>query len=172
MILIDLFHFIETGEFGSVTVGMTHNEVKTILGDPDDWTGFNIMDDAFIWTYGSIRLVFRDNLYGIMTDDFPLQGGHSIVFDNWLLEWYLSLGELETVLKRREIPYILETLEFDRYDTTLRRKVTITNLRVAITNSNVWLLFHQPESEKMTSLLDADNFYLTGFGVVARDDTD
>src|SRR5690242_2367970 len=100
--------FLRTGMFGEIHLGMRHSEVFAILGEPDDWAGYDTArrrqpdepewyvsdapswEHAAIWKYGEIELHFWVIIEGverlalIYRDDLwalfsdPLYGGRAI----------------------------------------------------------------------------------------------
>ena len=58
----------ETGDFGGVHLGMTHEEVRTILGEPNDMGGTSRKYRIpCIWKYGDIELFFSRETHTLTT---------------------------------------------------------------------------------------------------------
>ncbi len=75
-IKIDFRDFLKTGQFGPVQLGMTQDEVRQLLGNPQDWGGQ-------IWKYDEMEFHFGDQerrLWLIWCDHLDLLKSDGKVF--------------------------------------------------------------------------------------------
>lgn len=110
---VSLKDFIETGRFGSVSLGMSRAQVESSLGVPDDVgaTSRKYRKPA-IWKYGDVELHFgldADNLFLICLDEFDVpSGGKLVKLDAWIIRRTLTLSEAEEHLSVSGIDYKAE----------------------------------------------------------------
>ena len=108
---VSLKELIETGRFGSVSLGMSRAQVESSLGVPDDSGG------ASIWKYGDVELHFvpsTDSLFLVHLDDFDVpSGGRLVNFDPWVIRRSLTLPEAEENLSRSGIDYEVGDYEIE-----------------------------------------------------------
>jgi hypothetical protein len=62
--MASLIEFLKTGRFGPITCGMSLNDVRAVLGEPDD---YSIQKNPLIYNYGPLSLSF----YRSPEDPYP-----------------------------------------------------------------------------------------------------
>lgn len=143
---IDLKHFLETGEFGVIRLGMTRQQINEVLGTPRHWGPQDLKDTSEIWKYGSIEFYFPrrgDELWMIYTDHLnPLTGDDHFQLENWILSPELTLEAAEKHLTEAGIAFTREK----------SRAVELITFKLT---SSVCLVFEQVDN---THLLNA--FYI------------
>lgn len=101
---LSLLDFFKTGNLGKACVGMERNELKDILGNPDEISGP-------IWWYGNIEFHFGEGqrVFLIYCDHIDRIGydGKSINLDAWIFEEYRppSKEQLVNALHNEGITY-------------------------------------------------------------------
>jgi len=103
VIEIDLQDFLRSGALGPVQVGMTRDQVRHELGEPDATGGASRQyRTPSIWFYGSLELIFERSgpeLVSIHLDGFDVPSGcNRIVLDPWCIRGAMPLEEAETAL--------------------------------------------------------------------------
>jgi len=85
---VDILHFLKTGEFGQIRLGMSRQQVLDILGEPISFYGYwpsqSVGDEVSpfanecpLWIYGTIEFYWgekTDRLYMIYSDDMDRIG--------------------------------------------------------------------------------------------------
>lgn len=103
--------FIETGQLGNVTLGMSRQEVLRRLGKPPSWGLDSNFYNTTIWKYGSIELYFpkpherEGGLWMIFSDHFPICGTDHLYIDPWVLNSKLTVENAEALLGGAGIQY-------------------------------------------------------------------
>ena len=127
---IDFRDFLKTGQFGPVQLGMTQDEVRQLLGNPQDWGGQfpwktnelgqnATSDDSYpIWKYDEMEFHFGDQerrLWLIWCDHLDLLKSDGKVFQlfRWVFETVpLSREKLEQGLTSEGIDYTVKDLKY------------------------------------------------------------
>lgn len=97
MISVDLVEFLRSGNFGGLRLGMTGQEVRTLLGEPEDTS---VSNHPLIWKYGRFQIAFDENRIVSMTAYFERGRGKAskkICFKGWTPSARTSI---ETFVKR------------------------------------------------------------------------
>lgn len=108
---VDLLHFLKTGEFGPVRLGMSGEEVISALGEPDCRTrAVNREKAPSIWLYDPFELYFDseigNRLEAIFTDHFEeIAECTRLSVDAWILRRGLALEQAEFRLEQEGIDY-------------------------------------------------------------------
>ena len=87
-ITVSMQDFLRTGEFGPVRLGMLRGQIRSLLGEPEDWgPSPRAKHNVGIWKYGDIEFHFNEDvLWLLFADDIgTLDGGKAIDFDPWVL---------------------------------------------------------------------------------------
>jgi hypothetical protein len=86
---IDLLRFIKYGDFGSIKIGMSREEILDVFPQPDDWMNGYKMENSPIWRYGNFEMHFNGNdvLYLIYSDYVEeLFVGKNLYLNRWIFE--------------------------------------------------------------------------------------
>lgn len=90
---ISIRELIVNGTLGGVHPGMSRGEVRSCLGEPDDWMavrrGPSIPDRSPIWRYGNFEVHFdRDGLVDMLFLDYlkTPDAGEGRALDPWLMQ--------------------------------------------------------------------------------------
>jgi hypothetical protein len=111
---ISLQIFLRTGTLGPIHLGMSRDEVRGRLGEPDAMGGTSRQyRTPSLWKYGDIELIYgrhyADPLSGILMDGFELPvGGPQLALDPWILRGGMSLEEAGDHLRVAGIAYSRE----------------------------------------------------------------
>ena len=148
MLQISLRDFLETGSFGPVALGQKRDIVKSLLGEPDDFSNDRTKHGKpRIWKYGDIEFHFDDLddcLNMIHSDDFLVPiGSKKFDLDPWILKDELSLANAMEILS-------VEGIGFEETD------APCGYLRWLKTSANVYLAFANHDKGK---------FYLASFWI-------
>jgi hypothetical protein len=127
---LDLKTFLVTGEFGSITFGMTRQALADVLGKPDKWGRQSDPAKAEIWCYGSLEFYFpkhSDGLYMIYSDWLdPLKGSQNLTLDPWVLSGQLRLQEAEATFTQEGIVYKrIDQPQLDAVDLVMESRVVV-----------------------------------------------
>ena len=70
---VDLFKFINTGQFGNIQIGMSKSKIEALNVTPQIWLSNTTKDSSRIWKFGSFEFHFDDltNLSAIYNDHIP-----------------------------------------------------------------------------------------------------
>lgn len=127
---VNLQDFLRTGNFGPISLGMTHDQIASKLGVPEGWADpfhpdYELCHLGYgaypIWTYGGIEFFFgelgdtKSHLTGIYTDhlDLMITKGQIVRLNAWLFDRgnNVLLSEMKQALESERIAYkIDETL--------------------------------------------------------------
>lgn len=106
---VDVERFLRTGAFGPIRLGLTEDEVRALLGDPDATGGTSRRQRTpKIWKYGDVELHFDDQrrVQLVFFDDFDVpSGGRALTFDPWILRGTATRAEVEGTLRERGIAF-------------------------------------------------------------------
>lgn len=110
MVAISLQEFLLTGVLGPVHLGMTREQVRHALGEPDALGGTSRKyRTPTIWKYGTIELLYHPgnpHLQTIYMDGFEVpNGGSRMQLDSWVIRGGLSVEEVEAALAAAAIDY-------------------------------------------------------------------
>lgn len=82
-----LIDFLARGALGAVTTGLTTDELRALIGDPEDTS---VSQTPKIWKYGSIQFAFdchvrpaKLNFIGIYFRESPFTLPSSVVTEGW-----------------------------------------------------------------------------------------
>jgi hypothetical protein len=112
-ITVQIEQFLLTGEFGSVCLGMSREQVTERLGSPEGWHfAFESDQNPDIYKYGDVQLYFassEDNrLIMIAIDDFKqMEGAEQLLIDPWKLHGGMSLKQVTQMFDESNISYEL-----------------------------------------------------------------
>lgn len=113
---VSLKELIETGRFGSASLGVSRAQVATSLGAPDEvGEASRKFPQPSIWKYGDVELHFEagaDILSMIYMDDFDVPG-KLVNFDPWLIRRTLTLSDAEEQSSQSGIEYEVEDYELE-----------------------------------------------------------
>ena len=108
MIDVCLLEFVRTGRFGPIELGINRNELKEIIGDPDQWGLHASVELADIWKYGDIEFHFNKSsqLYMIFADNFDVpRGNESFRIKPWIIREFLDAQLFKAELTASGIEY-------------------------------------------------------------------
>ena len=136
MIAISLQSFLTTGVLGPVHLGMTRDQVRQLLGVPDQEGGTSRKYRIpVILRYGDLEFLYRpgeDSLHNIyMKIPHEPSGGHAINLDPWLLTRGLSIEAAEGAFREGGITFKRST---PPNDVTLTLLTTAAGVDVAFVN--------------------------------------
>lgn len=107
-IIVSMQDFLRSGEFGPIRLGISRDQLRGHLGDPEDWGPFPKSErHATIWKYGDIEFHFNeDTLWLIFADNVEkLRGGRAIDLDPWVLNGGALVGQVLECLAAARIPH-------------------------------------------------------------------
>jgi hypothetical protein len=111
---ISLERFLRTGQFGALTSGMSSDQIRALLGEPDAvGCASEKHRHPTCWLYGSVELHFRhQHAYDLVSifwdaaEKGPVRlPAHCIVAD-WTLASGMARPEVEFWLRDREIEFV------------------------------------------------------------------
>ena len=107
MVKVSLCEFARTGLFGPISLGMSREELRLLLGNPPMWDADSTIEDASIWRYSDIEFYFQEHkLWMIFTDHESLaDGGETLEIGAWVVRPGLPRNDLEPALREHEITY-------------------------------------------------------------------
>ncbi len=123
MIHASLRDVIMGGVFGPISIGMSPDQVREILGEPEAMARISRKDRRpGIWRYGDLQFIFdgsEDNHLGsVFMDNFGIpSGGMAIDLDPWIIRSGIMLEEVEQHLRTARIDF---RRAVDRYDERIR----------------------------------------------------
>jgi len=123
MIHVSLRDVIMGGVFGPISIGMSPDQVREILGEPEAMARISRKDRRpRIWRYGDLQFIFdgsEDNHLGsVFIDNFGIpSGGMAIDLDPWIIRGGIALEEVEQHLRTARIDF---RRAVDRYDQSIR----------------------------------------------------
>lgn len=95
MIYVDLLEFLRTAHFGGLHLGMTGQEVKALIGEPDDTS---VQGCPRIWKYGRFQIALDENRVVSMTAYFERwrdRPSKMISFKGWKASSRTSIEDFE-----------------------------------------------------------------------------
>ncbi len=118
--------FLRSGEFGPIRLGISRDQLRGHLGNPEDWGPFPKSERrATIWKFGDIEFHFHfkeDALVGIFADGVEkLRGGGAINLDPWVFNGGVLVEQVLESLAEANIPY--QRIHQDLDDNTERFQV-------------------------------------------------
>jgi hypothetical protein len=133
MIKASMLDLARTGQLGPLRCGLSKADLRTLLGDPPDWSmskKVKIGSGAKIWRYGNVEFHFPDQagqfLWMIFSDHDDLtDGGDAFSLDSWAVRKGISLSEFELELTQAGVQYVVEQPDFDP-----RRRLVVTSAKV------------------------------------------
>jgi hypothetical protein len=139
--IINLYNFIKTGEFGPVKIGMLKNEVLKLLGSPDSEN--NIGENGCILLYGWYELFtnHENRLYSIQNDNYNPEQPETYKFKNELVEvnpCFLNEAKNQTIHSVSELLNI-ENIKYEITDYYGHKAIK--------TNSGVIIDFSEEQNE-------------------------
>jgi len=121
-----MLHFLKTGEFGEIRLGMSRQQVLDILGEPVWFGGYwpsqpvgdevsPFANECPEWSYGTIAFFWgekSDRLYMIYSDDMDriCLIDEKIEYDLWIFGEFRppNKEQCESALQEAGIPYTIE----------------------------------------------------------------
>lgn len=110
MTALDLRDFLATGEFGGLTSSSERNDLRTLLGDPDDVGGISRNHPVpRIWRYGGVEFHFGTGSPSTLAllhfdhSNLPPAGTIGLTVEPWVLRSGLELDELSAACEREGI---------------------------------------------------------------------
>ena len=112
---ISLIEVIKKWDAVSGFFGLSHTELRELLGMPTGWGIDQKMEVARIWRYGDIEFHFNDNVVWMLYSDHNHMtiGAGLLEIDPWILRRGLNRTDFENALKKESIPYTSRVHEFD-----------------------------------------------------------
>lgn len=115
---VSLERFLRTGQFGDLKPGMSAEEVRRLLGEPDAVGGTSRKyRRPSIWLYGPVEIYFRQSSPYDMTALFwdagekgPLRLPSHCVVEDWDLQPGMARTELEAWLQAHGLVAIVHAL--------------------------------------------------------------
>lgn len=103
MIHIDIYETLLTGTFGTIKFGLTKNQLKQIIGSPEDWSRIKRREkESRIWKYGDFEVWFKPpdwTVYAVFVDNFTIPlGGKNLNVDCQSIRGEMSRIEVEKIL--------------------------------------------------------------------------
>jgi hypothetical protein len=117
-----LLDFLRTGALGPIRVGLSRDQIETLLGRPDNFSEAKTKDgQPAIYKYGEIELFFNDEqiLWLIHADDLGwrpdglLGGGPAIDLDPWVLRGGMTWEDVEPHLVAAGIAFTRRAWKYD-----------------------------------------------------------
>lgn len=153
---VNLKDFILNGEWGSIKLGMTRNEILNKIGEPEDWlSNVKNKNSSVIWRYGNIEFYFgmsgikenKDKLEMIFTDYLTnINGGNTFDIDKWFFKKYknnkvpkhLQLKKIKKIFYKNKISFKLAEKkynDFKQFELTSKSGVKLTFDRNCLENN-------------------------------------
>lgn len=106
-ITTSLLDVAKTCRLGPLHLGMSRDDLRTLLGPTGNWGLGESEDRAVIWLYDEIEFYFGEGrLKMIFTDHGSLSsGGETLRIDPWIIRSDLPCEEFQAELQRLGIPY-------------------------------------------------------------------
>ncbi len=115
MIHASMLELARSGKFGPLRHGMTHDELRELLGSPPLWGTQQTEDRARIWRYGDIEFHFEAwavsfifSHHKNMTD-----GGPTMTIDPWTVRRGLPRHEFERHLAQHGVNFTVARWQYD-----------------------------------------------------------
>lgn len=110
MIVVSLKEFFRTGLFGPIELGMTRNEIISLLGTPDIWGPSNArsFETATIWKYCDVEFYFtrEHRLFQIFCDNIEIsEDCEKMRIDYWVIHNQMAAETLKLALNQENIDY-------------------------------------------------------------------
>ena len=156
---VNLFNFINNGEFANIKVGQTKEWIINNFPDPDYINDMG--DNMFIWQYGTIEFHFDgEMLFLIFCDNFhKFNAGKTIDLEKWIFKStnHLTLEKVVKVLNKNKISF------------TLIHKESIECVIIKILASNVSLYFAMKDQRCDFNRIDPNTLHFDSFSLTHDD---
>src|SRR4051794_18270806 len=102
--------FVVEGVLGGARAGMTRDEIRATIGEPDEWTG-DVVSEADVWRYGLFEVHFNEDVAWLLYTDYvdPPKAGPGRTLDLWVFaERPPSKAEMLEHLRREGVAVCIE----------------------------------------------------------------
>ncbi len=110
-----MLELARTGTLGPVAHGMTHQELRDVLGPPVGWDAERSRDRARIWCYGDVELHFNNWVVWLIFSDHEnlTDGGPTLHIDPWIIRRGSPCAALQQACRDTEIEFSVTTPDYD-----------------------------------------------------------
>lgn len=128
---VDMKSFLISGVFGQISLPMSRQDIKAILGEPDDWTSEQSQSTASIWKYANVEFHFEprtDAAWMIFSDDLASSISTSaLLLESWIVRGQIPLEDAEAALLQAGIVYQrISNPVFETIDLIMTSKVKLS----------------------------------------------
>lgn len=110
-ITVSMLDFLRTGQFGPVHLGISRDQLRDYLGEPEAWSLGSSRHPtrtparAAVWKYGDVEFHFNGNTLVLIFADHVriLKGGEAIDLNPWVLSGKATVKQVLSDLEAAQI---------------------------------------------------------------------